>query len=117
MEAEYVNKNVVLECGGQELVEGLVTSLLPNEGTLKGSVSDLILMITSDILQSLLVSHQDTTCPEHHLALLNAVATCNHTLLVSLQSATPFIIENTALLLHLLSTHPVSKSIREAALS
>lgn len=118
MEAEYVNKNVLLKSGGQSMIHGLVSALLPIEGG-SHDVSDMILMVTSDILQSLLCSYHDTTSPEHFQAFIGALAQRYRALLSTLRSPTPFVIENTALLLHLLSTHaPAScAAIRDAALS
>ena len=145
-EAEYVNKNVLLQSGGPALVNGLVSSLLPGGGEDGGSeyyfcnghstsvmghaaqstmssshqhVSDLILMVTSDILQSLLCSYHDTTSPEHFQHLITALSNRYRALLSLLRSPTPFVTENTALLLHLLSTHApaAAAAIREAALS
>jgi DnaJ homolog subfamily C member 13 len=81
--------------------------------------SDLILMVTSDILQSLLCSYHDTTSPEHFQLFIGALANRYRALLSLLRSSTPFVLENTALLLHLLSTHAPSSTaaIRDAALS
>ena len=111
METEFVNKNVMLQSGGKPLMDSLVNVLDV------ASSSDLILMVGTDIVQSLLCSHQDTTSPEHFAALLDCLATRESALLASLRSPTPYVLENTALLLHLLSQHPVADSIREAALS
>lgn len=122
MEAEYVNKNVLLKSGGRSMLDGLVSSLLPaddSQSATQREVSDLILMVTSDILQSLLCSYYDTTSPEHFHAFIGALAHRYRALLSTLRSPTPFVLENTALLLHLLSTHAPSSTaaIRDAALS
>ena len=130
METEYVNKNVILKCGGATMIDGLVVSLLPAGGNDDHAVSssatvphhvpsDLILMVTSDILQSLLCSYHDTTSPEHFQLFIGALANRYRALLSLLRSSTPFVLENTALLLHLLSTHAPSSTaaIRDAALS
>ena len=131
MEAEYVNKNVLLKTGGPAMVDGLVSALLPGgeedpqhpttrrQRAPQKQVSDLILMVTSDIFQSLLCSYHDTTSPEHFQAFIGALANRYRALLSLLRSPTPFVIENTALLLHLLSTHAPSSAaaIRDAALS
>jgi DnaJ family protein C protein 13 len=112
-EAEYVNKSIIFKAGGPRLVHGLVNALL-NE-----KASDLIRMVMSDILQSVLCSFADTTAPEHFGALIQALGENYHALLSTLYQQTPFVIENSALLLHLLSTHApkVASAIREAALS
>jgi hypothetical protein len=78
LETEYVNKSVILRTGGTELVNGLVSALLePSTSTTTGgqqNVSDLILMVASDILQSLLCSHYDTTTPDQFGLFINALA-------------------------------------------
>ena len=76
-------------------------------------------MVTSDILQGLLCSYHDTTSPEHFQLFIGALAHRYRALLSLLRSSTPFVLENTALLLHLLSTHAPSSTtaIRDAALS
>ena len=127
METEYVNKNVILKCGGTTMIDGLVASLLPagdhptqdQPPTARDVPSDLILMVTSDILQGLLCSYHDTTSPEHFQLFIGALANRYRALLSLLRSSTPFVLENTALLLHLLSSHAPSSTtaIRDAALS
>jgi DnaJ homolog subfamily C member 13 len=133
METEYVNKSVILKIGGQGLVHGLVSALLQDssnnsstgnsqqeERTIAVPVSDLILMVTSDILQGLLCSFHDTTSPEVFAAFIQALGMRYRALLATLRSQTaPFVIENTALLMHLLSTHApeTNAKIRDAALS
>jgi DNAJ protein RME-8 N-terminal len=122
METEYVNKNVLLKSGGTAMVDGLVSSLLPPEDgpiSRQSVISDLIFMVTSDILQSLLCSYHDTTSPEHFQLFVAALANRHRALMSTLRSHTPFVLENTALLLHLLSTHApaTSVAIRDAALS
>ena len=112
-EVEYVNKSIIFKAGGPQLIKGLVNSLLNEKG------SDLIRMVMSDILQSVLCSFADTTSPEHFGALIQALGENYQALLNTLYQQTPFVIENAALLLHLLSTHApaVAVDIREAALS
>ena len=122
MEIEFVNKSIVLRTGGQKLIHGLVATLIdanakrPDGGQV---VSDLILMGSSDILQSILCSSNDTTSPEYFNAFIEALAKGHRALLSTLRSQTPFVIENTALLLHLLSSYAPSAAvaIRDAALS
>ena len=120
-EIEYVNKSVIFKSGGQNLINGLVAALLKSGSRQDGhnEVSDLILMVTSDILQSVLCSFHDTTSPEHFQAFIETLGKEYQALLLTLRCQTPFVIENSALLLHLLSTHaqPVAAAIREAALS
>lgn len=121
-EVEYVNKSVILQTGGSDLVKGLVSTILDaGEKRADGNqvVSDLILMVTSDILQSILCSNHDTTNPAFFDAFIEALGKGHRALLSSLRCQTPFVIENTALLLHLLSSHaPATASeIRDAALS
>lgn len=148
-ETEYVNKSVILRAGGKLLVDGVLDALLePSKGQSTDGmrrVSDLVLMVASDLLQGLLCSYHDTTGPEDFSAFIVAMAeryvsfgrlrvvlstrlqVLMHialsfryrALLNSLRSKTPSVIENTALLLHLLSTHAPSTAaaIRDAALS
>jgi hypothetical protein len=78
MEAEYVNKSVILRTGGPRLVQGIVAAMLePSRGAAESGppapVSDLILMVASDILQSLLCSHYDTTTPDQFRMFIEAV--------------------------------------------
>lgn len=130
METEFVNKNVYLQVGGG-VMPAMVQVLTSSKEA--HATSDLILMIVTDIVQSLLCSHQDTTSPEHFAALLDCLAQHELALLATLRSPTPYVLENTALLLHLLSSSPQkakqgsadaattttteNTSIREAALS
>lgn len=78
-ETEYVNKSVIFRAGGQTLVEGLVSALLEPSAALssdgrKDQVSDMVLMVSSDILQSILCTYHDTTKPEDFSAIINALA-------------------------------------------
>ncbi|KAI2510862.1 protein of unknown function (DUF4339) [Fragilaria crotonensis] len=121
-EVEYVNKRIILQTGGRALVDGIVTTVLGGgaknpDG--KQVVSDLTLMVTSDILQSVLCTNHDTTNPEYFSAFLDALGKGYRALLASLRSETPFVIENTSLLLHLLASHApaTAAAIRDAALS
>jgi len=147
-EAEYVNKSVIFRAGGQNLVDGFVIALLEPTTKLssdgKERVSDMVLMVASDVLQSILCSFHDTTTPEYFSAFISALAerfvtlsmpysllmslmtsnifSCSsryRALLSTLRSQAPCIIENTALLIHLLSTHApaTASAIRDAALS
>lgn len=113
METEYVNKNVILQCGGLPLIQGVVGSLFSS------TPSELILMVSTDLLQNLLCSGADTTSPEHFSNVISELAHCNLALLSTLRSSTSFVIENTALLLHLLSTHAPEAAVelRSYALS
>jgi hypothetical protein len=126
MELEFVNKKVILTTGGPTLINGLVNALLESgqyvnntNGTREQRVNDLLLMVVSDMLQSILCSYHDTTTPEHFQAFMEALAKGYRALLSALRSSTPFVIENVALLLHLLSTHApkTAAKIRDAALS
>ena len=78
METEYVNKSVILRVGGSDLVEGIVNALLEPPKTQssdgKEMVSDLVIMVASDLLQSLLCSYHDTTRPEYFSAFISALA-------------------------------------------
>lgn len=76
LEAEFVNKSVVLRTAGRDfVVHGLVGALLPEESAIRqDSVSDLVLMVASDILQSLLCSYHDTTAAEHFGVIIAALA-------------------------------------------
>ncbi|KAL3922961.1 MAG: hypothetical protein SGILL_001924 [Bacillariaceae sp.] len=112
-EIEYVNKSVIFKTGGPQLVHGLVLSLLDQ------TASDLTRMVMSDILQSVLCSFADTTSPEVFSTFMQALGENYQALMNTLYQQTPFVLENSALLLHLLSSHApaVSGSIREAALA
>ena len=115
-ETEFVNKSVVLKAGGMVLMKDLVASLT-SYGKMGGS--DLMQMVTSDLLQSLLCSHYDTTTPEYFSALIQALSENYRSLLATLRSPTPFILENTALLLQVISLNAPEAAlrIRDAALS
>jgi hypothetical protein len=78
MEVEYVNKSIILKAGGAPMIQEFV-SVLVDSGTKqadgqKPAMSDLILMVVSDILQSVLCSFHDTTSPENFAAFINALA-------------------------------------------
>jgi len=78
LEAEYVNKSVILRTGGSSLVNGMVSALLDASMSMtkdgRRKVSDLILMVASALLQSLLCSYHDTTAPEYFSAFIRALA-------------------------------------------
>jgi DnaJ family protein C protein 13 len=115
-ETEYVNKNVIVKAGGTRMVKGLVESLTSYG---KDGGSDLMQMVTSDILQSLVCSHYDTTAPEHFAAVTQALSESHRSLLTTLRSPTPFVLENTSLLLQVLSANApeAAAKVRDAALS
>ena len=76
-EVEFVNKSVILQTGGTMMIDGLVSTMLEAGSTQPGGqrlVSDLILFVASDILQSVLCSGYDTTSPEHFTAFIQALA-------------------------------------------
>lgn len=76
-EVEFVNKSVILRTGGTTMIEGLVSTMLEAGSTQPGGervVSDLILFVASDILQSVLCSGYDTTSPEHFSSFIGALA-------------------------------------------
>jgi DnaJ family protein C protein 13 len=112
-EVEYVNKSVIFKAGGAQFVQGLVMTLVDLR------TSDLIRMVMSDTFQSVLCSYADTTSPELFSTFIQALGDNYQALLSTLYQQTPFVLENSALLLHLLSTHAptVAVSIREAALA
>jgi DnaJ family protein C protein 13 len=112
-EIEYVNKSVIFKTGGPQLVYGLVLSLLDQ------TASDLTRMVMSDILQSVLCSFADTTSPEVFSTFMQALGENYQALMNTLYQQTPFVLENSALLLHLLNSHApaVADKIREAALA
>ena len=126
LETEYVNKSVIFKGTGQALVEGIVAALVtPSTGHSTADsgpgpgVSELVLMAASDLLQSILCTYHDTTSPDHFGAFIAALSDRYRSLLNTLRSQTPCVIENTALLLHLLSSHApqTAAAIRDAALS
>ena len=77
MEIEFVNKSLILHAGGKEFMDDLVDTMI-EAGTKKVDgnqpVSDLILMVTSDILQSVLCSNHDTTSPEYFSILIEVLS-------------------------------------------
>jgi len=111
-EIEYVNKSVIFTAGGPRIIHVMVQSIL-DQGT-----SDLIRMVMSDILQTILCSYADTTSPEVFSRFIKALGENYQALLRTLYQQTPFVLENAALLLHLLNTHApsVADAIREASL-
>ena len=121
MEVEFVNKCIILRIGGQDLIDGLVSTMFDTNERSDGKkiVSDLILMVTSDILQNVLCSSHDTTSPEYFSAFIDSLAKGYRALLSALRSQTPYVVENTALLLHLLSSNAptAAAAIRDTALS
>jgi hypothetical protein len=78
-DSEHINKNHVL---GQ--VPGIIGELLQCMVGVKGEQkskvetssrdSDLILMVASNIVESILCSHQDTTSPQHFAEFMNGLA-------------------------------------------
>ncbi len=112
-EIEYVNKSVIFTAGGPRIVHVMAQSILDQ------SSSDLIRMVMSDILQSVLCSYADTTSPEVFASFMKALGENYRALLHTLYQQTPFVLENSALLLHLLSSHApgVADAIREASLA
>ena len=112
-EIEYVNKSVIFTAGGPRIVHFMAQSIHDQ------SSSDLIRMVMSDILQSVLCSYADTTSPEVFAGFMKALGENYRALLNTLYQQTPFVLENSALLLHLLNSHApaVADAIREAALA
>jgi DNAJ protein RME-8 N-terminal len=81
MECEFSNKKVILTRGGPRFINGLVQALLESgqyvnnkDGKRELRVNDLILMVVSDMLQSILCSYHDTTTPVHFQAFIHALA-------------------------------------------
>jgi hypothetical protein len=81
MELEFVNKKVILTTGGLTLITGLVNALLESgqyvnntNGQREQRVNDLILMVISNILQSILCLYHDTTTLEHFQAFIVVLA-------------------------------------------
>ena len=72
LESEYVNKQVLLRCGGSAVVQGVVSSLVEQQQPKR--VSDLILMAASNVLQSVLCSFHDTTSAENFGIFIQALA-------------------------------------------
>ncbi|MGK3739153.1 MAG: DnaJ family protein C protein 13 [Bacillariaceae sp.] len=112
-EIEYVNKSVIFAAGGPRIVHDMVQSILDQD------CSDLIRMVMSDILQSVLCSYADTTTQDVFACFIKALGENYQGLLNTLYQQTPFVLENSALLLHLLNTHAptVAGTIREASLA
>jgi hypothetical protein len=104
------------------MVDGLVATMLDAGSTQPGGqqvVSDLILFLISEILQIVLCSSHDATSPAYFADCIEALANGHSSLLSTLcLPSTPFVIEQSALLLHFLSTHDPSTldAIKEAAL-
>ena len=80
---------------------------------------DLILLVTSSTLESILCSNYNTTAQEHFAALLGALSSHHRALMSMIQSPISLIIENTALILHVISTQSpdTARAIREDSLS
>lgn len=117
-EAEFVNKRVLL--GLEGTVEGLVKALLGQRGSNQGYlVSDLVRMVVGSVLESILCSNNSSTSPEHFSSFLTALSSHHRALMAMVESQIPIIIENTALILHILSTRSpeTARAIREDSLS
>lgn len=117
-EAEFVNKRVLLGLDGT--VEGLVKALLGQRGRNQGYfVSDLVRMVVGSVLESILCSNNSSTSPEHFSSFLTALSSHHRALMAMVESQIPIIIENTALILHILSTRSpeTARAIREDSLS
>ena len=123
---ESENKRILL---GQRLnlPDTLVQSMLGNERSNSNTegdivpaiVSDLILMVVSNIVESILCSHRDTTEPDHFSRFIAALAKGYQVLLTLLQTPTLIIIENAVLLLRVLTAHSpdVESIIHETSLT
>lgn len=111
-EIEYVNKSVIFSAGPR-LIHEIVQSMLDEDS------SDLIRMVMSDILQSILCSYADTTTQDVFASFMKALGEDYPALLNTLHQQTPFVLENSTLLLHLLNTNApkVAVAIREASLA
>jgi DNAJ protein RME-8 N-terminal len=76
LESEFVNKSVVMS--GPGVVDGLVTTLVApsvlQSPDGRATVSDLVLMAASDLLQGILCSYYETTKPETFSAVVNSLA-------------------------------------------
>jgi hypothetical protein len=75
LETEYVNKSIIIST--QSFVDGLVTSLVEPSAvhaTARASVSELVLMSASDLLQGILCSYYETTKPEAFSACIASLA-------------------------------------------
>lgn len=112
LETEYVNKSVVLKIGGTTFLEGVIESLVDG-------ASVMVLLETSDILQSLLCSNYDTTPARDFSALIGQLSGHHWSLLALLRSESPSVVENAALVLHMLSSHApnTATAIRASALA
>lgn len=117
-EAEFVNKRVLLGLDGT--VSGLVRALLGQRGgKQRSSVSDLVRMVVGSVLESILCSNSSSTSPEHFSSFLAALSSHHRALMSMVESPIPIIIENTALILHVISTRSpeTARAIRENSLS
>ena len=117
-EAEFANKRVLL--GLDDTVGSLVRALLGQRGGKQGSsVSDLIRMVVGSVLESILCSNSSSTSPEHFSSILAALSPNHRALMSMVESPIPIIIENTALILHVISTRSpeTARAIRENSLS
>ncbi|EEC47802.1 predicted protein [Phaeodactylum tricornutum CCAP 1055/1] len=77
LETEYINKNVIIKTGGVAIVRGIISSLVEPSKTMgsdgRQQLSDMLLMVASDILQSLLCSYNDTTSHDHFTAFIETL--------------------------------------------
>jgi hypothetical protein len=116
-EAEFVNKRVLLGLDGT--VDGLVRALLgEGGGSQRSPASDLVRMVVGSVLESILCSNGSSTSPEHFSSFLMALSTHHRALMSMVESQIPIIIENTALILHIISTRSpeTARAIREDSL-
>ena len=133
-EQEFVNKQLLL--GRHRIIDALV-SLMIGVGSAAGgwseepqrspstndegkqSVSDLILVSTSELLESVLCSGHDTTSPVQFGSLISSISRGYGALMEMLRSKCAIVVENAALLLQLVTQyHPATSTlIRHSALS
>jgi len=122
-ETEFVNKSVVFGDQVPGMTRGLVESLLGEDSkgdkTSSTSVSGLIQMVASNTLESILCSHYDTTSPAIFNGFINALTARYDSLMALLHSPASIVMENTALLLHILTKHSPKTSllVREISLT
>ena len=117
-EAEFINKRTLLGLDGA--VDGLIRALLGQRGgDQRSSVSDLVRMVVGSALESILCTNSSSTSPEHFSSFLEALSSHHRALMSMVESPIPIIIENTALILHIISTRSpeTARAIREDSLS
>ena len=120
---EALARNKFFLLGLEGTIDGLVSVLLGQRRGLSAfsgqPISELIPMVIGSIIESVCCSEKLSTTPEQFSLILDELVSHHRALLPMLESPVPIIIENTALILQMLSTNSpeTARGIREDALS